>query len=663
MPRGERRRVGVDTGGTFTDLVQFDGREFRVVKTASTKDAPERAVLTAIGEAGAHGRDGDVLVHGSTVGLNALLTGTGARLAVVTNAGFEDILEIARQDRPDLYALHVEPRPVLVPRALRFGVHERRLADGTLREKVTARELRELRTRLADARVEAVAICLLHSYAHPEDELRIAHALRGLKVPIVCSASLLRRHREYERFSAACIDAFVRPVVARYLEKLASGARPLELFVVRNEGGTMPWHDAAEAPVRAILSGPAGGAAGVRFWAKRLGFDAAIGFDMGGTSADVAFVAGAESIEDEVTLGPHRLAMPSLPLTTVGTGGGSIAWRDAGGALRVGPQSAGADPGPACYGKGTVPTVSDAHLVLGRLPASGLLGGEFALHEERARKAIQGLAKQLGLNLLACAEGILEIADLQMARPLRSFTLGRGIDPKDVALVAFGGAGGLHAVRLARLVGFEKVIVPPMQGALSAFGMLLARQVFERECAFVRELDTAGAAELVRFARGFLAETKRHATTRASEARVFATLRYRGNQAEFWVEADRDAHERFEAEFERRFGFRQQLPIEALRVRARLILEPARDKAIARALAQGGEHTADRTAGRAAERKAVETSPSAQSDSRLEFVPRNRLRKRWRDGPFAVVDYSGTTIVERDSRARLTDGCIEIISR
>ena len=643
-------RTGVDTGGTFTDLVDFDGSELRVHKTASTKHAPEQAVLTAVAAVAGTDREG-ALVHGSTVGLNALLTGSGARLAIVTNHGFEDVIEIARQDRPELYALHVGPRPVLVPRDLRFGVRERRLADGTLRERATANELSDLRRRLQAARVEAIAVCLLHSYAHPEDEARIAKALRPLGVAIVCSSALLRRHREYERFSAACIDAFIRPVVAQYLEALAAGLSARELFVLRNEGGSLPWRDAAAAPVRAILSGPAGGASAVRFWAKRLGYAAAICFDIGGTSADVAYVGGAESIEDEVLLGPHRLALPSLALTTVGTGGGSIAWRDAGGALRVGPQSAGADPGPACYGKGSEATVSDAHLVLGRLPATGLLGGGFALDAQRARDAVARLGEELGLSIDDCARGILDVADLQMARPLRAFTLGRGIDPKDVALVAFGGAGGLHAVRLARLVGFERVIVPPMQGALSAFGMLLARRVFERERAFVREVDKDGASELARCGRDLLAETKRLAPAKAVEGRCFAMLRYRGNQAEFWVEADAAARERFELEFERRFGFRQDLPVEALRVRARLTLEGSFDEAVANAFAAKG-----RELGKGRRRR------ESADQGPLPFVQRSDLdTRRFRAGPFAVLDYSGTTIVEAGSRARLENDCISIL--
>lgn len=584
--RSQKTRFGIDTGGTFTDLVELADGRLRVRKIASTPDAPERAVLEGVRTSTNAGEAGDgELVHGSTVGLNALLTQRGARLALVTNAGFEDIIEIGRQERPELYAVHVAPRPTLVPRRLRFGIDERRLADGTLERRASKTELARLRERIARAKVDALVVCLLHSWRHPEDEARVAQSFAKLGIPIVLSSQLLRRHREFERFSTACIDAFVRPVVARYLEALAEGAAPLEVSVLRNEGGSMPWEDATQAPVRAILSGPAGGAAGARYWARRAGFERAVGFDMGGTSADVVLCGGATEVEDEASLGPFSLALPSLPLATVGTGGGSIAWQDEGGALRVGPQSAGADPGPACYGKGDEATVSDAHLYLGRLPRSGLLGGDFELHADRSRDTLARLAKRIGLSTRKCAEGILDLADLTMARPLRAFTLGRGVDPRDVCLVAYGGAGGLHAVRLARLVGFERVLVPPMQGALSAFGMLLERRVFEREDALHLELHRGGCRELEARARAHARESARLAPRKASELHSFAALRYRGNQAEFWVPATRDARADFEREFEQRFGFVQDLEVECLRIRSRLILDPPRTEEVDAAIA------------------------------------------------------------------------------
>ena len=637
------RRVCADTGGTFTDVVELRRGRVRVHKVLSTPEAPEQAVLAGLARLGG-AEAGGRLVHGTTVGLNAVLTGNGARVALVTNAGFEDLIEIGRQERPELYALAVGTRPTLVPRDLRFGIHERRLASGKLRNKATRDELRKLVTRLQRARVDAIAVCLLHSYAFPEDEARVARAFRSTGIPVTCSSHLLRRHREFERFSTTLMNAFIQPTVSQYLERLEQGAAPMQVHLLRNEGGSLPIGQARTEPVRTILSGPAGGAAAAGFWARLAGFDRAVGFDMGGTSADVALCADDTAVEDEARLGPHVLALPSVPLTSVGCGGGSLAFRDRGGALRVGPESAGADPGPACYGRGTQATVTDAHLVLGRLPAR-LLGGVFELQPDRARQAIAKLARALGLDVETTARGILDIADLQMARPLRAFTVGRGVDPADVCLVAFGGAGGLHAVRLASLVGFARVLVPPYPGVLSASGMLLARQVVETERASVVAADRAGLRRIAESARE-LANTIRADHPGATGVRVLAAMRYRGNNAEFWVDTKGNPSARFVEAFEQRFGFVQDLPIECLRLRGRATLEPSRERAVAKALCQGN------------------ANPSATvtpSTGATPFFDRAALSTNWRRGPFAITDYSGTTIVESGWRARReATGCIQI---
>ena len=669
MSRTPRRRVCIDTGGTFTDLIELDRGRLRVHKTPSTPDRPSDAVLEGLAAFGPASAGGE-LVHGHTVALNAVLTANGARVALVTNKGFEDLVEIGRQDRPELYALHVAPRPTLVPRRLRFGINERRLADGTHESRATERELDELERRIKKSGCDAIAVCLLHSYAHPEDELRIAEALASLGLPTTCSATLLRRHREFERYSTAILNAFVQPVVEQHLGRIAAGCAPMALSIVRNEGGVMPWRDVVREPVRTLLSGPAGGMLGAAFWAENCGFDRAVGFDMGGTSADVALCVDAEGIEEEVQLGAHSLALPSVPLASVGTGGGSIAWKDKGGALRVGPQSAGARPGPACYGHGgEEATLSDAHLWLGRLPEWGLLGGAFALDRKLAEAALSRLAKELGLDVERAAKGMLEVADLQMARPLRSFTTGRGLDPADVCLVSFGGAGGLHAVRLARLVGFGRVLVPPQPGILSAVGMLLARPVREVERAALIEVgegvgnSSAGKATRVVTARAGLAQLASQAKSLAAElcddlpdalrdaqarVRVYAALRYRGNNAEFWVPADRRAPARFVDEFERRYGFVQDLPIECLRLRARATFGRDTRKRIAKAFELGVDEE-------------LEMPASRLGKTGLRCLPRAKLAKRWTAGPLAVLDYSGTTIVEEGSRARRRhNGCIEL---
>lgn len=645
--KSRSRRVCVDTGGTFTDLIEISEDGVRVQKQLSTPGAPEVAVLEALEKVGGPAPGGR-LVHGNTVGLNALLQGRGAKVALVTNQGFEDLIEIARQDRPELYARAVPPRETLVPRSRRFGIAERRLADGTLESKAGREELAQVADRILRSGAEAIAICLLHSYAHPEDEERIARALRRTRLPMSLSSRLLRRHREYERYSTTLINAFVSPLVSRYLQRLESGAAPMELHLMRNEGGSLPVQDAIHEPVRVLLSGPAGGAAGVRYWSERLGYAKGIGFDMGGTSADVALCGDEVDVEDQASLGAHSLALPSIPLASVGTGGGSLAWKDTGGALRVGPISAGADPGPACYGKGDLPTVTDAHLYLGRLPEWGLLGGEFALDPARSARALDRLAAELDLPTRRLAEGILDIADLQMARPLRQYTLGRGLDPARLPLVAFGGAGGLHACRLARLCGFETILVPPHQGLLSAEGMLLADEIFEREQAFLVEMDGKGPSHLARAAQELLGHVRTELREKRGrlprhEARVFASLRYRSMNAEFWVPAGERAREAFVEEFESRFGFVQDLPIEALRLRARLRLHSPALPDLSRALRAGAEESAEPRASRL-------------TTEGLPCLPRKGLPRdpdAALPGPLAILDYAGTTIVETGYRASL----------
>ncbi len=652
MPSAKKsrsRRVCVDTGGTFTDLIEISEGRVRVQKLLSTPGSPEKAVLEALEGVGGPGAGGR-LVHGNTVGLNALLQGRGAKVALVTNAGFEDLIEIARQDRPELYARAVLPRETLVPRRLRFGIAERRLADGTLESKASKAELAKLVDRIRKSGAEALAICLLHSYAHPEDEERIAGALRKTGLPMSLSSRLLRRHREYERYSTTLINAFVGPLVSQYLERLEEGAAPMDLHLVRNEGGTLPARDAFAEPARILLSGPAGGAAGVRYWSQRLGFDKGIGFDMGGTSADIALCGDEIDVEDQAALGSHSLALPSIPLASVGTGGGSLAWKDAGGALRVGPIAAGAHPGPACYGKGELPTVTDAHLFLGRLPDWGLLGGDFPLYPTRALAALEKLGEDLDLPTAELCKGILEIADLQMARPLRQYTLGRGIDPKALPLVAFGGAGGLHACRLARLCGFETIIVPPHQGLLSAEGMFLADEIFERERAFLSEMDSAGERALVREARDLLAQVRAELREKRSrlprhEAKVFTSLRYRGMNAEFWVPANKQARERFLSEFESRFGFAQDLPVESLRLRARLRLASPTLPDLSEALL-------------ASAHQEPSLRQSRLSEKGLPCLTRSTLPREpahAQEGPLAILDYAGTTIVESGFRVHLHD--------
>ncbi len=514
-------RIAIDTGGTFTDLVaRDDAGQITRLKVPSTPDDPGRAVLDALAALGATG----AVRHGTTVATNALLERRGARVVLVTNAGFEDLLRLRRQARPDLYALHpVVPSPLV---ADVVGVDGRRGPDG---EIVTALEdLGAWRARHDDrlAAADAFAVSLLHAYADGADERAVADALRAAYPgrPVTVSSALAPVFREYERTSTAAVNAFLAPVMARYLDRLADALAPQPLAIMGSAGGLLGPRLAAEAPVHTVLSGPAGGVRGAYAVGRRSGRGALLTLDMGGTSTDVSVVQGAMAPEDDGELDGHPLRVPLLPIETVGAGGGSVAFVDAGGVLRVGPRSAGAVPGPACYGRGGVePTVTDAHVVLGRLRT--LLGRDFALDAGAARAAVAGLAARLGAPVEETAEAIVAVAEANMARACKRVTMSRGVDPRRLALVAFGGAGGLHACALADELGCPEVIFPAEPGVLSAEGILDApRTLTETRTVFWSDADLPGLTDLV-------AELERSLRARLPDADgrdVLADCRYRG---------------------------------------------------------------------------------------------------------------------------------------
>ncbi len=499
-----RIRVGVDTGGTFTDFVFENGGRLDVFKVPSTPADPSLAVqagLNRICTATSTQISALDVVHGTTVGTNALLQRRGARTALVTTKGFEDVLVIGRQARPELYNLNAIKSQPLVADELRFGVAERVVASGAVLEPLNEGELASLTAKLKTTGVESIAISLLFSFLHPAHEEQIAAALASLGVPLSISHRLLPEYREYERTSTITINAYLQPLMGRYLNRLveiapdesepesSNNARPktkkqrprLLLRVMQSSGGSISAQAAASEPVRTILSGPSGGVVGALRAAQAAGFTNIITFDMGGTSTDVALCdSGGIRTTNEATIAGLPVAISVMDIHTVGAGGGSIARVDEGGSLRVGPESAGAEPGPACYGRSFLPTVTDAHLVLGHFAGSGLLGGEFRLDKDRAREALTLLAAEISkaagkrVNVNAAAEGVIAVANTNMERALRHISVERGHDPCQFALLPFGGAGGLHAVDLARSLRIPRIMAPTSAGALSAIGVLAA---------------------------------------------------------------------------------------------------------------------------------------------------------------------------------------------
>jgi N-methylhydantoinase A/oxoprolinase/acetone carboxylase beta subunit len=478
-------RIGVDTGGTFTDFVLFDETGLRVHKVRSTPNDPSQAILQGIAEVLAlrDERDGvgnpplkpslDV-VHGSTVATNALLERRGARVALVATAGFEDVLRIGRQTRRELYNFFVEDRRPLVEPHLVFGIRERLGADGTVLEPLQDAEIEALGGRLHAAGVEAVAVCFLHSYRNADHESRASECFERRGLLVSASSRVLSEYREFERWSTTVVNAYVTPVMSRYLRALESNLTDARLRIMQSNGGSISVARARAQSVQTILSGPAAGAVGAQAVADAAGFRQVIAFDMGGTSTDVTLIDGAIGVTNESVIGEFPVRLPIIDIHTVGAGGGSVAYVDAGGALRVGPRSAGAEPGPACYGQGSELTVTDANLLLGRLDAAYFLGGRMSLDVARAARAASDLAVRLGLEPLALARGVVQLANANLERAIRVVSVRRGFDTRDFSLVAFGGAGGMHACETADTLGIAAVVVPRHAGVLSALGTLLA---------------------------------------------------------------------------------------------------------------------------------------------------------------------------------------------
>ena len=662
--------LGVDVGGTFTDAVLATGGRLVTAKAPTTPGDQSEGVMAAVGaalrRAGAHAADVAAFAHGMTVATNALLEGRGARTVLVATEGFTDVVELGRQARADLYRLCAARPAPLVPVGRRVAAPERCGPEGVQR---VLEDPRAVARAVAALEPEAVAVVLLHAYAHPAHEQAIAGALaRELPgVHVSLSHEVVGTFREYERAATTEVDAALSPLLAGYLRRLLERAAREGLpepRIMQSSGGLASAALAARHAAFTVLSGPAGGAAAAALVARRSGRADLVCFDMGGTSCDVCVVEDGNVRETSGReIGGRPLALPMVDIHTVGAGGGSIAWRDPGGALRAGPRSAGADPGPACYGRGGVePTVTDANLLLGRLGTDAPLAGEVSLDRGAAQRAVGGLADELGLDPLACAEGIVRVADAEMVRALRVMTVEQGIDPRRFALLAFGGAGPLHAAAIADELGIETILCPRASGVLSALGLAAA----DRRATEQRSVLLSGDALTDRAladARAELVDAARSTLGGAREARpeVVYDVRYRGQAHELTVRGldgpdGRELRAAFEALHEERYGYHDaESPIELVTVRATArVPGPDLDLAAGAGEAAAGAHRSHRIVvfgGEEHDSEVVRGDPAPGEEiagPAIWELPEATLAvpPGWR----GEVDDAGTVVLRREAR-------------
>ena len=685
-------RIASDTGGTFTDCIWRDPASGRLqmLKVFSTPSDPSRAIVEAVKKI-TNSAD-KILLHGTTVGTNALLERKGARTVLVTTRGFEDAIEIGRQARPKLYDFFFDRVEPLVPKDFRFGIEERTASDGEILTEASSEDLRKLAAGIAQAKPESIAISLLFSFANSKNEQSVAHALKPLQLPLSISHEILPEFREYERTSTVIINAYLQPVMQKYLDNLRrdvagnvslstgktadftashtrsveerpfrgakagkkEGASALEprIFVMQSSGGITALATASREPVRTVLSGPAGGVVGALATARASGFQNIIAFDMGGTSTDVSLVEGEIKTANDAQIAGLPIGVPMLDIHTVGAGGGSLARFDAAGVLRVGPESAGADPGPICYGRGTQPTVTDANLLLGRLQPDRFLGGDFTLDLERALAVTGEWSKKQGsrLSLDKFAAGVIRVVNATMEKAIRVVSIERGRDPRHFALVAFGGAGGLHACALAEALRIPQVIIPGFPGALSALGILASdvvknysRTVLWRVKGKVPQEKLSGEFRVLEqnARKDFRAESW------DGKPLFFPSVdvRYRGQGYELNIPLSSDLLKVFEEEHRRRYGYthpNREIELVTLRLRATLKSGDVKPAGALPTLKRGEISTPEKQV--LFDRKKQKTNIYAREEL--------QRGKRY-VGPAIITEYSATTAIPPGKRFQI----------
>ena len=647
-------KVGIDTGGTFSDFVVADGESVRVHKVLSTPKNPALAVIQGLREMGILDKEKE-LTYGSTVATNAMLERKGGRVAFVTTHGFEDLLEIGRQARPDIYDLYVSKPPALVPPEMCCGVSERVNVKGEIEQSIS-----NVQFPPSFKGADSFAVCLLHSYLSDANEREIGLMLseRYPDRPVTLSCDILPEYREFERASTAIVNAYVAPLMGKHLSDIETKMGPGRFRVMQSNGGSISASTARFEPIKTMLSGPAGGAVGAFAFASACGLNNVITLDMGGTSTDVSLCPGKILFRNQAVIDNIPIKSPIIDIHTVGAGGGSIAALDPAGGLTVGPQSAGADPGPICYNRGgTKVTITDANLYLGRLDPDNFLGGEMKLESGLVREEIGCLALNLGLKSMACAEGIIKIANTKMQRAIMAISVERGYDPRDFTLLTFGGAGGLHCCALAHELGIPKVLIPKDPGALSAYGMLLSDVVKNYSANVMgQKIGLEGLSRILERLRSRGVTDLEDEGFGLDHQRFFPTIdiRYKHQSFELEVPFGEDYVHQFHALHETRYGY--SMPgAETEVVTARLKAVGITDKPVFKPLPQGGR---DASGAILKEVDAVFDLKLIRTPvyDRTKLMPGNELT-----GPAIVVEYSATTVIDPGHKAVVNKlGGIEI---
>ena len=648
--------VGIDVGGTFTDFAVLKEGCLEVYKLSSTPADPSQGIIRGITDLAISGAS---VVHGSTVATNALLERRGASTALITTVGFEDVLEIGRQNREALYGLKQERLPSLVPRELRLGMNERVDHTGRVVRSISREEVEALVAWVSSSGVDAVAVVFLFSFLNATHEDVVAEAMEGMdpKPFLSISSRVVPEYREYERTATAVANAYVGPLMGSYLQNLrrvlGDGLR-----VMQSSGGSITALLASQQPVRTVLSGPAGGVVGAFHISSMAGYSDIITLDMGGTSTDVSLCPGVIKETTSGKVGGCPIGVPMIEIDTVGAGGGSIARLDQGGALAVGPQSAGADPGPACYGRGEKPTVTDANMVLGRVPESQLLGGHLVLDRGRAQKVLADLGSQVGMDASKIALGIIRVINATMERSIRASSLERGYDPRRFTLVAFGGAGPMHSCELAQELGIPRVLVPPHPGILSALGVAIADII--KDCSRT-VMVSGGDITRERLESGF-ASLERDATQEMGEeglpverlvSKRFLDVRYIGQSYELTIDyparskdIQLSAARAFHRAHRRRFGYADTSePIEVVNLRLKMVISV--EKPLQRVL--DSENTKSKSG-------QVDVASVVFQDGSYDTPQYLREKLRYGDyvsGPALVLQMDSTTVIPPGWRAEV----------